>query len=67
MRAHARGVIAAIGVSGALLGMTGCGSADHAESPTATAGRPGAQVEIGNTINYGSLAHCDIVARTANR
>ncbi|SRR6476661_4133887 len=55
MRAHPRGVIATICVSGVLLGLTGCGSGDEAESPTATAGPSGAQVEIGNTINYGSF------------
>jgi len=38
------------------LGLAGCG-ADNSEgpAPTATAGTSGAQVEIGNTINYGSF------------
>jgi hypothetical protein len=55
MRAHTRGLVAAIGVGGVLLGLTGCGSGDDADAPTATAGPSGAQVEIGNTINYGSV------------
>src|SRR6476620_5030946 len=54
MRAHARGLIGAIGISGVLLGLTGCGSGND-DSTTATAGPSGAQVEIGNTINYGSF------------
>ncbi|MGP4056160.1 DUF3060 domain-containing protein [Mycobacterium sp. 4D054] len=36
--------------------LTGCGStSDDTNRPTATAGTSGAQVEIGNTINYGSF------------
>ena len=54
MRAHARGLIGAIGISGVLLGLTGCGSGND-DSTTATAGPSGAQVQIGNTINYGSV------------
>ncbi|MGB2920635.1 MAG: DUF3060 domain-containing protein [Mycobacterium sp.] len=40
----------------ATFGLTACGSdsSDNAD-PTATAGSSGAQVEIGNTINYGSF------------
>ena len=40
----------------AALGLAGCGSeSKETNSPTATAGSSGAQVEIGNTINYGSF------------
>lgn len=36
--------------------LAGCGSeSDDTNTPTATAGTSGAQVEIGNTINYGSF------------
>jgi Protein of unknown function (DUF3060) len=55
MRAHPRVLVGAIGISGVLLGLTGCGSGGDADAPTGTAGPSGAQVEIGNTINYGSL------------
>src|ERR1700733_309919 len=38
------------------LGLTGCGAdSKDTNAPTATAGTSGAQVEIGNTINYGSF------------
>ena len=38
------------------VGLAGCGSeSKETNSPTATAGSSGAQVEIGNTINYGSF------------
>mgnify|MGYP002630419430 FL=1 len=38
------------------LGLTACGSnSQDTSDPTATAGPSGAQVEIGNTINYGSF------------
>lgn len=40
----------------ASLGLTACGSnSQDTDNPTATAGSSGAQVEIGNTINYGSF------------
>ncbi len=36
--------------------LTGCGSdSTDTDTPTATAGTSGAQLEIGNTINYGSF------------
>ncbi|MCB0944308.1 MAG: hypothetical protein KDB49_04475, partial [Mycobacterium sp.] len=36
--------------------LAGCGSnSSDTTSPTATAGKSGAQVEVGNTINYGSF------------
>src|ERR1700760_3250822 len=38
------------------LRLAGCGSeSKDTNTPTATAGSSGAQVEIGNTINYGSF------------
>ncbi|VEG51940.1 Protein of uncharacterised function (DUF3060) [Mycolicibacterium aurum] len=47
------------GVVGAAIvaaGLTACGStSEDGTNPTATAGSSGAQVEIGNTINYGSF------------
>ncbi|MEH3140603.1 MAG: DUF3060 domain-containing protein [Mycobacterium kyogaense] len=40
----------------AALGISACGSnSSDTDQPTATAGSSGAQIEIGNTINYGSL------------
>ncbi|WP_159233658.1 DUF3060 domain-containing protein [Mycolicibacterium vanbaalenii] len=40
----------------ATFGLTACGSdSSDSSDPTATAGSSGAQVEIGNTINYGSF------------
>jgi Protein of unknown function (DUF3060) len=43
-------------VSTATLVLAGCGSeSTDTNTPTATAGTSGAQVEIGNTINYGSF------------
>lgn len=48
-------IIGAMGVAtfAAALGLTACGQPDS--SPTMTAGTSGAQIEIGNTINYGSF------------
>ena len=54
MRTHVRliGVTAAV----AVIGLAGCGAdSSDTNSPTATVGTSGAQVEIGNTINYGSF------------
>jgi hypothetical protein len=40
----------------AVVGLSGCGSeSKENKPPTATAGSSGAQVEVGNTINYGSF------------
>jgi Protein of unknown function (DUF3060) len=48
--------IACCAVAAFAVGLAGCGSeSSETNSPTATAGSPGAQVEIGNTINYGSF------------
>jgi Protein of unknown function (DUF3060) len=46
-----------IGVAAAaVIGLAGCGSeSSDTNKPTATAGSSGAQVEVGNTINYGSM------------
>lgn len=53
MRTHIAGTIAAAVIA---LGLAGCGSgADGGDAPTVTAGTSGAQVQIGNTINYGSF------------
>jgi Protein of unknown function (DUF3060) len=50
------GGIAAAFVSAATLVIAGCGSeSSDTNTPTATAGTSGAQVEVGNTINYGSF------------
>ena len=49
-----RGGVAAAAVAAAVL--TGCGAeSSDTNSPSATAGSSGAQVEVGNTINYGSF------------
>jgi hypothetical protein len=49
-------VIACSAIAAAAIGLAGCGSeSKDTSSPTATAGSSGAQVEIGNTINYGSF------------
>ena len=46
------GVTAAV----AVIGLAGCGAkSSDTNSPTATVGSSGGQVEIGNTINYGSF------------
>ncbi len=54
MRAH---MPLLIGVTSAVaIGLAGCGSdSNDTNSPTATVGTSGAQVEIGNTINYTSM------------
>ena len=46
----------AAAVLAASLALAGCGSeSNDTSSPTVTAGTSGAQVEVGNTINYGSF------------
>jgi hypothetical protein len=52
MRAKFPGVLGALGCAAALA-LAGCGG--DASSPSATAGQSGVQVEIANTINYGSV------------
>ena len=49
-------VIGCCAIATVALGLAGCGSeSQDTHAPTATAGSSGAQVEIGNTINYGSF------------
>jgi hypothetical protein len=46
----------AVVLAAAVVGLAGCGSpGKDTNTPTATAGTSGAQVEVGNTINYGSF------------
>jgi hypothetical protein len=54
MRRHSIRLFGVLLMSAAL-GLAGCGSNGKKEPPTATAGTSGAQVEIANTINYGSF------------
>ncbi|MDY6998799.1 MAG: DUF3060 domain-containing protein [Actinomycetota bacterium] len=46
---------AAVAATAAALTLAACGSGGQDGDPTMTAGTSGAQVEIGNTINYGSF------------
>ena len=56
MHAHSRGLAGAIGATFLILGLAGCGAeSKDTNAPTVTAGSSGAQVEVGNTINYGSF------------
>lgn len=50
----ARRIVSGVAVAAALV-VAGCGSGGQNGDPTVTAGTSGAQVEIGNTINYGSF------------
>src|SRR5262249_61800800 len=51
-----RAVVTCCAIAAIAVGLAGCGSeSKETNSPTATAGSSGAQVEIGNTINYGSF------------
>ncbi len=53
MRLH---IAAPLMVAVLAFGAVGCGAGDSGtKAPTVTAGTSGAQVEIGNTINYGSF------------
>ncbi|UXA18901.1 DUF3060 domain-containing protein [Mycobacterium sp. SMC-4] len=48
--------LCALTAVGLTLALAGCGAtSEDTNNPTATAGSSGAQVEIGNTINYGSF------------
>jgi hypothetical protein len=54
MRANLAVVMAV--TAAAAIGLAGCGSESRdTNEPTATVGTEGGQVEIGNTINYGSV------------
>ncbi|OBA92806.1 hypothetical protein A5642_08635 [Mycolicibacterium mucogenicum] len=56
MRIKSAGVLAPIIATAVVLGTAGCGDQGHeSNAPTATAGTSGAQVEIGNTITFGSF------------
>lgn len=56
MRMHSPTLAAGIGAVAVAATLAGCGSnSSDTTSPTATAGKSGAQVEVGNTINYGSF------------
>ncbi|MDR3663127.1 MAG: DUF3060 domain-containing protein [Mycobacterium sp.] len=55
MRAQSAGVLAPIALA-VTLAVAGCGSQEkNTNAPTVTAGTSGAEVEIGNTITYGSF------------
>ena len=55
MRAHMP-VLVGVTATVAVIGLAGCGSeSNDTNTPTATVGTSGGQVEIGNTINYGSI------------
>ncbi|KQY04788.1 hypothetical protein ASD37_23275 [Mycobacterium sp. Root135] len=51
---HARSFRFVPALAALAIGLVGCGS-DSGTSPTMTAGSSGVQVEIANTINYGSV------------
>jgi hypothetical protein len=56
MRAHYRVLVGGACAAVLVLGMVGCASdGGDAKAPTATAGTSGVQVEVNNTINYGSF------------
>ncbi len=59
MRAHSLGLVAGCGTAAVALALTGCGAeiqATDAQAQTeATVQDTGAQVEVGNTIYYGSF------------
>lgn len=58
VRAHSIGLAAvhAATLTAVAVGLIGCGSqSSDTNKPTATAGSSGAQIEVGNTINYGSF------------
>src|SRR3954470_11168273 len=56
MRAHPRGLVGAVGATLLVVRLVGCGAeSNETTAPTVTAGSSGAQVEVGNTINYGSF------------
>lgn len=48
-------VIGCLSAAALIVGLTACSSAGEDGNPSATAGSSGAQIEIGNTINYGSF------------
>jgi hypothetical protein len=56
MRAHSRALVGGACAAVLVFGAVGCGSnGTDTNAPTATAGTSGVQVEVNNTINYGSF------------
>ncbi|MFY1621412.1 DUF3060 domain-containing protein [Micromonospora sp. WMMD736] len=56
MRGYSARIAGSIAAVLTALGLAACGSeGSESDSPTATVGDSGAQVEIGDTINYGSF------------
>ena len=56
MGAHSPRIVGGMAALLLALGLAGCGSeSSDTNTPTGTAGTSGAQVEVGNTINYGSF------------
>ncbi|MCW2557070.1 MAG: hypothetical protein JWP55_1034 [Mycobacterium sp.] len=56
MRAHSRALVGGACAAVLVLGLTGCASdGANTNPPTATAGTSGVQVEVNNTVNYGSF------------
>ena len=56
MRGYSPALIGMTAAAAAAVGLAGCGSeSKDTNRGTATAGTSGAQVEVGNTINYGSF------------
>jgi hypothetical protein len=54
MRRYAPALAVVAIAAAAMIGLSGCSSGGNTK-PTATAGTSGAQVQLGNTINYGSF------------
>ncbi|WP_102141853.1 DUF3060 domain-containing protein [Mycobacterium hubeiense] len=51
-----RAIVGVGAVAAAMIAVAGCGSeSQDTNRPTATAGEQGGQIEVGNTINYGSF------------
>ncbi|MDV3127643.1 DUF3060 domain-containing protein [Mycobacterium sp. 21AC1] len=56
MLTHTTRIVGCAAAALVAFGLSGCGSdSEDANTPSATAGPSGAQLEIGNTINYGSV------------
>lgn len=53
MRSHS--FVAGCAIAVCAVAVAGCSQSKDSNPPTATAGTSGAQVEIGNTVNYGSF------------
>jgi Protein of unknown function (DUF3060) len=55
MRATRPAFICLAAAAAATIAFSGCSSGNKSTNPTATVGSSGAQVQVGNTINYGSF------------